>query len=88
MVWQTAYETKCLFVLFSAKLNRREQHIKSSTQNPYTEKTQKTNPLIPELRECVDNDTEHNVQSNSSHNNEEGDIEQDTQARCLKLLRD
>ena len=31
-------------------------------------------PLIPELRECVHNDTEHNVQSNGGHNNEEGDV--------------
>jgi len=31
-------------------------------------------PLIPELRECVHSDTEHNVQSNGGHNNEEGDV--------------
>ena len=33
-----------------------------------------THPLLPELRECVHNDTKHNVQSNSGHNDEERDV--------------
>ena len=31
-------------------------------------------PLIPKLGECVHDDTEHDVQSNGRHNDEEGDV--------------
>ena len=33
-----------------------------------------SHPLIPKLRECIHDDTEHNVQSNGSHNDEERDV--------------
>lgn len=33
---------------------------------------------IPEFRECVHDDAEHNVQTNSGHNDEEGDVKDES----------
>ena len=45
-----------------------------------------THPIVPELREGVNDDTKHNVQSNGGDNDEEGHIEQQAQAHHLILL--
>ena len=45
-----------------------------------------TYPLIPEFRECVDNNTEHNGQTNGCHNDEEGDIVQQAETKHIELL--
>ena len=45
-----------------------------------------THPLVPELREGIYDDTEHDVQPDGRDDDEEGDVKQDTQARRLELL--
>ena len=47
-----------------------------------------THPLLPELRECVHNDTKHDVQSNGGYNDEERDVIEQAQPSHLPLIWD
>ena len=46
----------------------------------------RTYPLIPEFSKCVDNDTNHNGQTNSCHNDEEGDVIKQVEGKHIEPL--
>ena len=57
--------------------NVKDTHTVCSAPRPH--------PLIPELGECVHNDTEHDVQSNGGHNDEERDVIEQPQSSHTPL---